>query len=173
MSRDFPFMLSLSKHSESFFSNLLREPSNAREFWEILVLATRPRSVILEGQASVARTLWCICDKNWWDGCWCYVANSIVFIGTELAHLTGTIKSSTMPIKRFYRSILHHRADLYLALSSPSFGIAWSVVTFLSGLLYLIYDDHKRDASNWRTRNDSVSSNGRGAVQTVRRINLA
>ncbi len=31
MSRDFPFMLSLSKHSESFFSNLLKLQRTLRE----------------------------------------------------------------------------------------------------------------------------------------------
>jgi len=36
------------------------------------------------------------------------------------------------------------RAALYSMFGSPSFGITWSIVTFLSGLVYLIYDEHKR-----------------------------
>jgi hypothetical protein len=36
------------------------------------------------------------------------------------------------------------RAALYATFGSPGFGITWSVVTFLSGLLYLIYDEHRR-----------------------------
>jgi hypothetical protein len=49
-----------------------------------------------------------------------------------------------MPLKRLYQSASCAKAALYSAFSSPSFGITWSVVTFLSGLVYLIYDDHKR-----------------------------
>jgi hypothetical protein len=36
------------------------------------------------------------------------------------------------------------RAALYAGFGSPSFGITWSIVTFLSGLAYVIYNDHKR-----------------------------
>lgn len=49
-----------------------------------------------------------------------------------------------MPLKRLYRSVSCARDALYAGFSSPSFGITWSIVTFLSGLAYLIYDDHKR-----------------------------
>lgn len=49
-----------------------------------------------------------------------------------------------MPLKRLYQSASCAKAALYSAFSSPSFGITWSVVTFLSGLVYLIYDEHKR-----------------------------
>jgi len=49
-----------------------------------------------------------------------------------------------MPLKRLYQSVSCARAALYAAFGSPGFGITWSVVTFLSGLLYLIYDEHKR-----------------------------
>jgi len=48
-----------------------------------------------------------------------------------------------MPLKRLYQSVSCARAALYAAFGSPGFGITWSVVTFLSGLLYLIYDEHK------------------------------
>ncbi|HEU4344220.1 MAG TPA: hypothetical protein VFU31_21900 [Candidatus Binatia bacterium] len=51
-----------------------------------------------------------------------------------------------MAFKRLYHSVMCARAALYSAFGSPSFGITWSLVTFLSGLLYLIYDDHKRHA---------------------------
>ena len=49
-----------------------------------------------------------------------------------------------MPLKRLYQSLSCARAALYAAFGSPGFGITWSVVTFLSGLLYLIYDEHRR-----------------------------
>jgi hypothetical protein len=49
-----------------------------------------------------------------------------------------------MPLKRLYQSVNCARAALYAAFGSPGFGITWSVVTFLSGLLYLIYDERKR-----------------------------
>ena len=49
-----------------------------------------------------------------------------------------------MPLKRLYRSVSCARAALYAGFGSPSFGITWSIVTFLSGLIYLIYDEHKR-----------------------------
>jgi hypothetical protein len=49
-----------------------------------------------------------------------------------------------MPLKRLYQSVSGARAALYAAFGSPGFGITWSVVTFLSGLLYLIYAEHKR-----------------------------
>jgi hypothetical protein len=49
-----------------------------------------------------------------------------------------------MLLKRLSQSASCARAALYAAFGSPGFGITWSVVTFLSGLLYLIYDEHKR-----------------------------
>jgi hypothetical protein len=49
-----------------------------------------------------------------------------------------------MPLKRLYHSASCARAALYAAFGSPGFGITWSVVTFLSGLLYLIYDEHRQ-----------------------------
>jgi hypothetical protein len=49
-----------------------------------------------------------------------------------------------MLLKSLYQSVIYTRAALYSAFSSPSCGITWSVVTFLSGLLYLIYHEHKQ-----------------------------
>jgi len=49
-----------------------------------------------------------------------------------------------MLLKRLSQSVSCARAALYAAFGSPGFGITWSVVTFLSGLLYLIYDEHRR-----------------------------
>ena len=49
-----------------------------------------------------------------------------------------------MPLKRLYRSVGCARDALYATFGSPSFGITWCILTFLSGLFYLIYDDHKR-----------------------------
>lgn len=50
-----------------------------------------------------------------------------------------------MPFRRLYQSLLCARAALYYSLGSPSFGITWSLVTFFSGLLCLIYDHKRRD----------------------------
>ncbi len=49
-----------------------------------------------------------------------------------------------MPLKRLHQSVSCARAALYATFGSPGFGITWSVVTFLSGLLYLIYDEYRR-----------------------------
>jgi hypothetical protein len=49
-----------------------------------------------------------------------------------------------MLLKSLYQLARYTRAALYSAFSSPGCGITWSVVTFLSGVLYLIYDEHKR-----------------------------
>lgn len=47
-----------------------------------------------------------------------------------------------MLLKRLYQSVSSARAPLYSAFSSPGCGITLSVVTFLSGVLYLIYNEH-------------------------------
>jgi hypothetical protein len=49
-----------------------------------------------------------------------------------------------MLLKNLYQSVSYARAALYSAFSSPGCGITLSVVTFLSGMLYLIYNEHKR-----------------------------
>lgn len=49
-----------------------------------------------------------------------------------------------MQLKKLHQSVNCARAALYAAFGSPGFGITWSVVTFLSGLLYLIYDEYRR-----------------------------
>jgi hypothetical protein len=49
-----------------------------------------------------------------------------------------------MLLGTLYRVSNYTRAALYSAFSSPGCGITWSVVTFLSGVLYLIYNEHKR-----------------------------
>ncbi|HEY7318852.1 MAG TPA: hypothetical protein VIE89_14855 [Candidatus Binatia bacterium] len=49
-----------------------------------------------------------------------------------------------MPFKRLYRSLNCARAALYAGFGTPTFGITWSIVTFLTGLIYVIYDDRKR-----------------------------
>lgn len=49
-----------------------------------------------------------------------------------------------MLLKKLYQSVSHTRTALYSAFSSPGCGITWCVVTFLSGVLYLIYSEHKR-----------------------------
>jgi len=49
-----------------------------------------------------------------------------------------------MPFKRLYHSVTHVRSVCYSAFGSPGLGITWSLVTLLSGLIYLIYDERKR-----------------------------
>ena len=49
-----------------------------------------------------------------------------------------------MPFKRLYHSVTHVRSVCYSAFGSPGLGITWSLVSLLSGLIYLIYDDRKR-----------------------------
>ena len=48
------------------------------------------------------------------------------------------------PFKRLYHSVMHVRSVCYSAFGSPGLGITWSLVTLLSGLIYLIYDERKR-----------------------------
>jgi hypothetical protein len=49
-----------------------------------------------------------------------------------------------MSVKKLYHCVSGLRATFYSAFSSPSLGITWAIVTFLSGLLYLIYNERKR-----------------------------
>jgi hypothetical protein len=49
-----------------------------------------------------------------------------------------------MLLKSLSQSASYTRAALYSAFSSPGCGITWCVVTFLSGVLYLIYREHRR-----------------------------
>jgi hypothetical protein len=49
-----------------------------------------------------------------------------------------------MLLRTLYRVSNYTRGALYSAFSSPGCGVTWSVVTFLSGVLYLIYNEHKR-----------------------------
>ena len=49
-----------------------------------------------------------------------------------------------MPLERFQQSARLARDAFYSAFSTPSYGITWSVVTFLSGLFYLVYKERRR-----------------------------
>ena len=49
-----------------------------------------------------------------------------------------------MPFERFQQSARLTRDAFYSAFSSPSYGITWSVVTFLTGLFYLVYRERRR-----------------------------
>jgi len=61
------------------------------------------------------------------------------YLAFTLLHL-----ARSMLLKNFYQSASYTRAALYSAFSSPGCGITWTIVTFLSGVLYLIYNEHKR-----------------------------
>lgn len=49
-----------------------------------------------------------------------------------------------MLLEKFQESTRLVRDAFYSAFGSPGLGVTWSVVTFLSGLLYLIYKERKR-----------------------------
>jgi len=61
-----------------------------------------------------------------------------------------------MPFKRFYHSVMNVRSVCYSAFSSPGLGITWSLVTLLSGLIYVIYDDRKRRNFQPERKNGTV-----------------
>jgi hypothetical protein len=72
-----------------------------------------------------------------------------------------------MPLKRLYKSVSCARDALYTGFSSPSFGITWSILTFLSGLAYLIYNDHKRrnNGAKRQQRPAELENSGTAATQ--------
>jgi hypothetical protein len=49
-----------------------------------------------------------------------------------------------MSFKKLYHSVTRVRSVCYSAFGSPGLGITWSLVTLLSGLIFLIYDERKR-----------------------------
>jgi hypothetical protein len=61
-----------------------------------------------------------------------------------------------MPFKRLYHSVMHVRSVCYSAFGTPGLGITWSLVTLLSGLLYLIYDERKRRNFQLESKNGTV-----------------
>jgi hypothetical protein len=72
-----------------------------------------------------------------------------------------------MPLKRLCRSLSCARAALYAGFGTPTFGITWSIVTFLSGLAYLIYDDRKRRNKEAKRQQDlsELENSGAAAAQ--------
>ena len=60
------------------------------------------------------------------------------------------------PFKRLYHSVMHVRSVCYSAFGSPGLGITWSLVTLLSGLIYLIYDQRKRRNFQLEHKNGTV-----------------
>jgi hypothetical protein len=72
-----------------------------------------------------------------------------------------------MPLKKLYHSVSCARAALYTAFGSPSCGITWSVVTFLAALLYLIYDEHKRQIVETAATNDAPELEGNGEASDI------
>jgi len=61
-----------------------------------------------------------------------------------------------IPFKRLYHSVTQARSVCYSAFGSPGLGITWSLVTLLSGLIYLIYDDRKRRNFQPERKNGTV-----------------
>ena len=64
-----------------------------------------------------------------------------------------------MSLRRLYHSLSRASAAWYSACGSSGFGITWTVVTFLSGLLYLFYDGHKRQKIKAYAKKASLKSN--------------
>lgn len=72
-----------------------------------------------------------------------------------------------MPLKRLRRSLSCARAAIYAGFGTPTFGITWSIVTFVSGLIYVIYDDRKRRNNGVKRQPGlpDLENNGPGAAQ--------
>ncbi len=60
------------------------------------------------------------------------------------------------PIKSLRHSVMHVRSVCYSAFGSPGLGITWSLVTLLSGLIYLVYDERKRRNFQLKRKNSTV-----------------
>jgi hypothetical protein len=63
---------------------------------------------------------------------------------------------SWIPFKRLYHSVTHLRSVCYSAFGSPGLGITWSLVTLLTGLIYLFYDERKRRNFQMERQNGTV-----------------
>jgi hypothetical protein len=61
-----------------------------------------------------------------------------------------------MAFKRLYHSVTRVRSVCYSAFGSPNLGITWSIVTLLSGLIYLIYNERKRRNFQLERKNSAV-----------------
>ena len=61
-----------------------------------------------------------------------------------------------IPIKRVRHSVMRVRSVCYSAFGSPGLGITWSLVTLLSGLIYLAYDERKRRNFQLKRKNSTV-----------------
>jgi hypothetical protein len=57
---------------------------------------------------------------------------------------TSPYDVDSMSFKKLYHSVTRVRSVCYSAFGSPGLGITWSLVTLLSGLIFLIYDERKR-----------------------------
>lgn len=72
-----------------------------------------------------------------------------------------------MRLTRLYHSVSSARAAFYSAFSAPNLGMTWAVVTFLSGLLYLMYKQHKPQMVEAELENDSAKLESSGEDQPI------
>jgi hypothetical protein len=72
-----------------------------------------------------------------------------------------------MGLRRLYHSVSSARAAFYSAFSAPNLGMTWAVVTFLSGLLYLIYNQHKSQTVEAELESDSAKLESSGEDQQI------
>jgi hypothetical protein len=61
-----------------------------------------------------------------------------------------------MAFKRLYHSVTRVRSVCYSAFGTPNLGITWSIVTLLSGLIYLIYNERKQRNFQLERKNSAV-----------------
>ena len=85
-----------------------------------------------------------------------------------LALLRPTLdEEPTMALKRLYHSVSCARAAFYSAFGSPNLGVTWAVVTFLSGLFYLIYNQHRRQIVSAEPKNVAAELESGGEDRTI------
>lgn len=72
-----------------------------------------------------------------------------------------------MQLKGLYDSVGSARAAFYSAFSAPNLGMTWAVVTFLSGLLYLAYRQHKPQIVEAELENDSAELESSGEDRQI------
>ncbi|MGH7796808.1 MAG: hypothetical protein ACREQ2_18240 [Candidatus Binatia bacterium] len=70
-------------------------------------------------------------------------------------------------MNKICQSVSSVRAALYAAFSSPNLGITWAMVTFLSGLLYLTYNEHKRQVVETRPEKDAAKLENGGEAANI------
>jgi hypothetical protein len=84
-----------------------------------------------------------------------------------LLRLTPSGEEPTMALKRLYDSVSCARAAFYSAFSSPNMGMTWAVVTFLTGVLYLIYNQLKPQIVEAELESEPAGPESSGEEQQI------